>query len=199
MVVRFFIISGGFMAFQTRRAAAWASITLALVLTLAGCGGGKIPGGQGATSPGSKDDKAKLAQLEASGAIPQLDRLPTLQGMDANLNGVRDDIESYIYKKYPEPKQRAAAMQMARAMQSMVTVDVRDPVAVNAAARAGSLAGSCLWDKFPHVNEISVSSVVLTEIESMTTNTKERLLAYLAYNKALSGSVWSLPKGDTCE
>lgn len=36
-------------------------------------------------------------------------------------------------------------------------------------------------------------------IESLTTNTKERLLAYLNYNSARSGSVSSYPEGDTCE
>lgn len=38
-----------------------------------------------------------------------------------------------------------------------------------------------------------------TDLEAMTTNTKKRLLAYLAYNKARSGTVSTMPKGDTCD
>jgi hypothetical protein len=40
---------------------------------------------------------------------------------------------------------------------------------------------------------------MLRELESMTTNTKERLQAYLAYNKAQSGSVSTEPEGATCD
>lgn len=45
---------------------------------------------------------------------------PTLGGIDANTNGVRDDIEWHIEKTYTEPAQRKAAMQTARAFQQML-------------------------------------------------------------------------------
>jgi hypothetical protein len=183
---------------KTMSVALHASVALAAMLLLAGCGGGKPPGGQGAGSQNSSP-QAKLEKLETTGEIPKLDRLPTLEGADANQNGVRDDIEDHIRKKYPEPKQQAAAMQMARSMQSAVTVNVRDSQMVHAVSEAQGLAVTCVKAVFPREKHISTGSLVLTEIESMTTNTKARLLAYLAYNRALSGSVWKLPKGDTCE
>jgi len=34
---------------------------------------------------------------------------------------------------------------------------------------------------------------------AMTFNTKARLKAYIRFNSALSGSVLSLPDGDTCD
>ncbi len=40
--------------------------------------------------------REQIAQLEKSGQIPSLDRTNTLLGIDANNNGVRDDIEAYI-------------------------------------------------------------------------------------------------------
>ena len=186
------------MGYQTRQAAA--GVLAALMAVLAGCGGGKITGhGQAGGGNGGASDKAKLAQLEASGEIPQLDRLPTLQGLDANMNGVRDDIERHIQKKYKEPKQQAAAMQMARALQAAVTVDVRDPVAVNEVSRLEGRAVVCLGDSFRNAQGVHADPKALTQLESMTTNTKERLLAYLAYAQALSGSVLRNPKGDTCD
>lgn len=37
------------------------------------------------------------------------------------------------------------------------------------------------------------------DVRAMTTNTKERLQAYLAYNRAQSGSVSVRVEGNTCE
>ena len=97
---------------------------LALTLALVGCGGGKNAEAQ--ASP-----QETLAQLEVSGALPQLERLPILEGIDANRNGVRDDIETHIHRKYSDPAQRKAAMQMARAHQRMLLVDKDDALALD--------------------------------------------------------------------
>ncbi|MND97338.1 hypothetical protein D3C80_896560 [compost metagenome] len=40
---------------------------------------------------------------------------------------------------------------------------------------------------------------VVREILSITTNTKQRLLEYVALDKALDGTVISLPSGDVCD
>ena len=40
--------------------------------------------------------KEQIAKLEKSGQVPTLDRTSSLLGIDANNNGVRDDIEAYI-------------------------------------------------------------------------------------------------------
>ncbi len=165
---------------------------LALTLAVAGCGGGKNAEAQ--ASP-----QEKIAQLEASGALPKLERLPILEGMDANRDGVRDDIETHIHRKYTDPAQRRAAMQTARAYQQMLLADRNDAVALDAASRAGARAVNCLSTIFPSVEEFKLGHQMSTELEALTTNTKERLRAYLAYNKARSGTVSRLPKGDTCD
>ncbi|WP_382321002.1 hypothetical protein ACFJGX_12380 [Hydrogenophaga sp. UC242_50] len=65
-------------------------------LALAGCGGDKrAEGGDAARTP-----QQVIEQLEASGELPKLERLPSVEGMDANGNGVRDDIETHIHRKY---------------------------------------------------------------------------------------------------
>jgi len=68
----------------------------------------------------SRTAQQEVARPEASGERPVLDHGPTLGGIDANANGVRDDIEQYIEKKYTEPAQRKAAMQTAQAYQQMM-------------------------------------------------------------------------------
>lgn len=165
---------------------------MALALALAGCGGGT--GNEGA----SRTPQEEIARLEASGELPVLEREPTLAGIDANANGVRDDIERYIEKKYAEPAQRKAAMQTAKAFQQMLMVNTEDPIELDRTSANSFRAIVCLDDSFVDPN-FSNSAAVLDEVRAMTTNTKDRLKAYLAYNKARSGSVSRLPEGNTCE
>lgn len=169
-----------------------APLALALVFVIAGCGGGKGSGAE--TTP-----QQKIAQLEASGVLPQLERLPILEGIDANRNGVRDDIETHIHRKYTDPEQRGAAMQTARAFQAMVLVDKNDAVALERVSEMGSRAILCAGAAFSGPEGVQERYQMAQEIKAVTTNTKQRLLAYLAYNKARSGSVSRMPKGDTCD
>ena len=172
------------------------ALALAVLLLLAGCGEG-----QGAKAPAPAEDspEQKVAQLEASGAIPQLDRLPTVAGIDANGDGVRDDIELYIEKTYADPAQRRAAMQMARAYQRMLLVDKNDAVALQAVSEQSFRAVACLKFAFPGTTGRVASARMMENVRAVSTNTKERLQAYLAHNKAQSGSVSVPPEGNTCE
>ena len=124
---------------------------------------------------------------------------PTLGGIDANTNGVRDDIERHIERKYIEPAQRKAAMQTARAYQRMLLVNKMDMAALDAASEAGSRAIVCAKSVFPRPDGAAVRYRMSADLESMTTNTKIRRLAYRAYNKARSGTVSTMPRGDTCD
>lgn len=143
--------------------------------------------------------KAKLLELEESGAIPKLDRSDTLTGIDDNANGVRDDIEEMFARDNMSNEQLAAAMQTARALQKTLTVDTTDILAVKAVAREAGYGLDCIYSKFDDVNHSKNAGRMASEIEAMTTNTKQRLLAYLRYNGALDGTVSSLPDGDTCD
>ncbi|MGQ3001195.1 MAG: hypothetical protein ACT6UH_00175 [Hydrogenophaga sp.] len=164
-------------------------------LALAGCGGDKrAEGGDAARTP-----QQVIEQLEASGELPKLERLPSVEGMDANGNGVRDDIETHIHRKYTDPAQRKAAMQMARALQRALLVDKSDSVAIDAAAQAIAKAVDCSFDIFAGADNEKHRYRMSNELESITTNTKERLNAYLAFNKAVSGSVTSSYESRGCD
>ena len=170
-----------------------------LVLLLGGCGGGKTPKTPEPPPPPPPTPQEKVSQLEISGTLPRLDRGPTLAGMDANGDGVRDDIASHIFRKYTDLAQRKAAMQLARAFQAQILVDKGNEVALEQASLYGSRAINCLGSIFHGIEGIAAISEVSSDLESMTTNTKERLIAYLAYNKARSGTVTSSLRGDTCD
>lgn len=173
---------------------------------LAGCGGGGSSGPASdiaktpiANTPIAKTPKEQIMALEASGAIPKLDRTNTLIGTDANANGVRDDIEAIITNNYTPSTQRAAAMQTAKAIQRALTVDKTDLAAVKIVDREISRGINCIYSKFDGTSSAKQPAQVTQELEAITANTKQRLLAYLQFNKALDGTSSALPEGDTCE
>ena len=182
-------------------------LTLGMVLIglMAGCGGGKPPSGAGAPpkpdaeAAAQAQERKKLQALEASGAIPALERTPTLGGIDANGDGVRDDIALHIQKTYADPAQRKAAMQTARALQQTLLVNKNDAVALEEAAMQQARAVNCVSRLYPSIEEFSKGVAMSGELEGMTTNTKIRLESYLSYSKALSGTVLPRAEGNTCD
>jgi hypothetical protein len=175
-----------------------AATTCTLLASLVACGGGRSNDSQTGFA-GSESLRAAVERLEASGELPVLDRTDSIAGIDANANGVRDDIERYIEKKYTAPAQRKAAMQKARVFQEKLLVDKRDEAALDAVSYRGSVAIACSLPAFPGPEGAIQGSEMSRELESMTTNTKARLLAYLAYNKARSGSVSTMPREPNCD
>ena len=133
----------------------------------------------------------KIRKLEDDGNIPKLNKDNTLAGEDNDKNGIRDDIDKYIYKHYKEPKKHAAVLQVAKAMQKVMLVDKTNIDKVKEVDRIHNRAVHCLFSVF-ELNEVP-------NIEALTYNTKKRLLEDLKYSKTLDGTVSSSPEGDTCE
>lgn len=139
---------------------------------------------------------------QAQGA-PQLlvpsARAESIAGPDKDGNGIRDDAEAYIIAQYADASQRAAAMQLARALQAALVVNAQDRQAVKDVARKATYAVSCIFSRFQGPPRSKNPAQVIKELEGITANSKPRLSAYLAYNKALDGVTSPLPDGDTCE
>ena len=71
----------------------------------------------------------------------------TIQGIDANKNGIRDDVELAIFKEYPNSaKTRAVLLQYALALQMEVIQEVVNKEVVTEVATEQSRADSCLAD-----------------------------------------------------
>ena len=130
-----------------------------------------------------------------------LDRTETISGIDANNNGIRDDIEAFIVQRYAEPKERAAMMQFARSVQASLLVDKFDQSALQALSLKDSYAVNCVFNVLnPERNaDNGLPEIAAREIVSLTTNTKARSKAYLMYSYALSGFVLTFPNGNTCD
>jgi hypothetical protein len=159
------------------------SVTLALALLAAAC---------------SRAESETIEELEASGAVPKLDRTDSLIGTDVDQNGVRDDIDAFITREYPLEPQRKAALQTARALQKALLVEEGDVNNAKATMRETARGIDCVYEKFP-VGSPKSAAQVSRELEALTTNTKARLLAHLRFSKTLDGTSWSSPGKGTCE
>ncbi|MDR0580050.1 MAG: hypothetical protein LBG21_05550 [Campylobacteraceae bacterium] len=146
----------------------------------------------------SKSLKEKIEDLEDQGRLPKLDRSSSIAGPDENNNGVRDDIEAYITKNYPDEKQKKALFQAAITMQSMMLANITDPMSIKEAIIKLSRSSNCIVNVFD-ITKGAEGSGVYEKIEAMSVNTKARLQAYINFGKAMDGMVLVSPEGDTCE
>ncbi len=117
----------------------------------------------------------------------------TLLGVDVNDNGVRDDVERWIYEKYKDkhPIHIDIAMQAAKAKQLVLekpgkAKEIHDIVV--APIDCESYYKVCI-DK-PLVKE----KINGRKFRNIIFNTKERMNAYIKYDSLLSGDSYTIPR-----
>jgi len=125
----------------------------------------------------------------------------TLLGVDVNDNGVRDDVERWIYDRYKDehPIMIPLKMQVARAYQKIIV----DPSKAKETTKIMETAEYCEW-AFTSLsaNYFGRKPLVLIEPEDaikedkemkyVQYNTTQRARAYGNYNQKLSGGVYEL-------
>ncbi|KAB7691841.1 hypothetical protein [Plesiomonas shigelloides] len=143
-----------------------------------------------------------INKLEASGLTPSLERGNSLIGLDRNHNSIRDDIDQYIKEKHPHREQSKAAEQLAKSLNSIFLVENDDINEARRIVKSNSDAINCIYTVFISKQNNSLESIepaqVVSEIESITFNTKNRLLKYIQFNKLLDGTSWPSSDGNTC-
>ena len=98
----------------------------------------------------------------------------TVEGIDANENGIRDDVELAIFEKYPgDIKIRAAVLQYAMALQ-MHFAGVFNSATLVAVIQEEDRGYFCMGNVF-HGNSVDLES---KKVEELILNTKEREHAY---------------------
>jgi hypothetical protein len=141
-----------------------------------------------------------LRALEQAGEIPTLERSGTLEGIDNNDNGVRDDIEAFIDANYTSTGQRTAALASAMHLQeALLAGSIGDVDVAVAISKDLSRSLNCLVKHFPGPPTTRPLQRVVTELEGITANTKQRTVAYLDFNELLDGTTGLAPKGEYCE
>jgi len=120
----------------------------------------------------------------------------TLLGIDSNNNGVRDDVERWIYEEYKDkhPIHIDIAMQAGRAYKQVLETpekarEIRDNV-------DGALF--CAWyyqhDAYRYGDPTLIHENIDGTVRSKYFNIKTRKDIYWQYDKNLSGGVYDLPR-----
>ena len=108
----------------------------------------------------------------------------TLLGIDSDSDGVRDDIQRYIYFAYPDnEKVRVALTQIAIEYQGLLSQASDPDAAFNHATRMAR-HGECV-----DYIQGEAASDTLAALKAEFLNTKERSLAYINYNNSLGGEM----------
>lgn len=124
----------------------------------------------------------------------------TIEGVDANANGIRDDVELAIFKKYPNSaKIRAAELQYAMALQMYLT-EVFNSETWRVAAEQTSRGSVCLSLTYPRSNLEEFFKIIdarVDEVESLVLNTSERRNHYDSLDEYTTS--FGLPDNQVCD
>jgi len=119
----------------------------------------------------------------------------TLLGIDTNDNGVRDDVERWIYEEYEQPIERGIFMQSARAYNLVIV----NPSKAHETTQYIDDSSSCefYWTyKAQDNNENFVLDRyrdLEKEISKIQFNTLDRHIAYERFNAEFNGEVFTAP------
>ena len=137
-----------------------------------------------------------LPALAAPAASPPLKE--SIAGTITNKFGIRDDVARYISAKKYSPAQTRAAQQEARAFQALILSGATGKPTPGTVTTLIALANHCLAAHFPENGPESVTAV-RDNIAGLTANTRERISAYTAYMKSISGGRSRPPEEDSCD
>jgi len=123
----------------------------------------------------------------------------TVDGVDTNNNGIRDDVELAIFEKYPDsPRVRAAQLQYAMALQMELT-KVFNSETWKAAAIESSRGFACISETHPRTDlkeYINITDARTKEVNGWMLNTPLRQTTRdRVYEFAVT---YGLPNADLC-
>lgn len=129
---------------------------------------------------------------------PGLEADKTIQGIDSNKNGIRDDVELSIFKEYPNSaKTRAVLLQYALALQMEAIQPVVNKETVTEIATEQGRADTCLADtlvprKSPEssreYSDMEKIDVFIDFVEKIQLNTEQRKKAQKDFYRGNLGS-----------
>jgi PKD domain len=156
---------------------------------------------------GKTDTLSKTIEVKEPPSTEDL--TPGLKGIDADANGIRDDIDRLIATKFSQtPAIKKAAEQTAIALQLFMEATTKEQ-AFEAGQKNGR-ATACVaqivfilpYEQRTLEEKIAADELFLAisrEIEALTANTKERMVKYLASNKLVGGGVFPQALQPVCD
>lgn len=140
--------------------------------------------------------ESAVAPVVATATAPSLPPEPgaaglaTLQGVDSDNDGVRDDIQRYIALTYPQSqKTRAALTQFATAAQQGI-LDAANGSPTDDDRTKITQAQECL----SYISDPITAKNVKNNLRQLLLNTEARTDAWLAFNASLGGLVTLPPR-----
>jgi len=120
----------------------------------------------------------------------------TLLGIDSNDNGVRDDVERWIFLEMEiyngyEKIEQVIAMQEAKANQMALI----DPANTDDKVHEAMNAASDCWEWYDYSKSLPLRNGMVKfsrDLQDKSFNTKNRLKTYFQYDSTLAGRVFSL-------
>ncbi|WP_043005172.1 hypothetical protein [Comamonas testosteroni] len=140
--------------------------------------------------------------MRQSGRLLPEDRSSSLLGIDADMNGVRDDIDAFIaHVLHPEIQE--AAWQHARGYQRSLLVNAADRDAVRADTNQSAIDMGCVFEKAREMrargNQVDAREISAT-LQELTYNTQARKDHDRAMSRSADGMVFSAGKlNGNCE
>ncbi len=173
-----------------------------LALVMSACSGSSSSNNSANSSGGGSGTPAGSGGQPGSGpVIDNEDLTAGLKGIDADNNGIRDDIDRLIAKKYSAtPQLKKAVEQRARALQKAMeaTTQQQSLIAGDEIMRASDCVGNIVLRK----GDASSQELFLQigkDLEALTANTKERFTAYWNSENLSNGAVFKQPKEPVCD
>lgn len=109
----------------------------------------------------------------------------TLEGIDFDQDGLRDDIQRYIALTYPDSRKTREALRQAAAALQKIILQSPDEESALRNTELEARASECLWYIYPD-NGSKIDDLLMAEF----LNTIERSKAYLEYDAKLGGHVF---------
>lgn len=124
---------------------------------------------------------------------PEADK--TIEGIDANNNGIRDDVELAIFREYPNsPKIRAALLQYALALQMITKNDKFNVEKATSIAEKLSMGFDCIGQRVEKTNEgFEELNAYINFLEKRHFNNESRLRLQNDFYRKIGN--YSLPSG----
>ena len=161
---------------------------------------GSVPAGASVTSTDTytiQQDRRYLFDIETIAWTffslppdPGEEGKQTLLGIDTDHDGVRDDIQRYIYFSYPDDKKvQLALTQIARNYQELLP-DSGDPEKAHENVKKLLCSRACLY----YVKgNLDIAFDIQDALRAEVLNTKERSNAYIEFNRSIVGKTTPLP------
>lgn len=150
-------------------------------------------------SGGGEPTSVAAALEQVDQEIGELDHSTSVSGTDANGDGVRDDIESFIASLPDSEEQRNALRQVSIAIADAMLLGAdgnTDKDTLRASSIEIGRAVKCLWNRY---GGGSAANEQLKLIRQITANTPERFNGYMQFNTSTNGFALQSPEGEVCD